>query len=189
MQYKNNELPSNGVASNTNTSKRAMKDSQLMSLFEDELKDILWAEKALFKAIPNMIKRATSVELIEALSTHLGETEAQIGRLAKVFELIDKKLAANKCAAMDGLITESERIVNECEEGSMRDAGIIMAAQKIEHYEIATYGTLRQFAETLGLKEAEKLLSTTLMEEKNADELLSAVATKAINVEASENAA
>src|SRR5690349_11807216 len=119
-----------------------MASSQLMKLFEDSLKDIYWAEKALTKALPKMAGNATSEELVEALENHLSETEVQIQRLEKVFALIDKKAVAKKCEAMDGLIKEGQSIMEECEEGSMCDAGIISAGQKIEHYEIATYGTL-----------------------------------------------
>ena len=161
-----------------------MQASQLMKLFEDELKDIYWAEKALTKAIPGMIKKATSQELIEALTSHLSETEEQVVRVEQVFESIGKKAVAKKCEAMDGLINEAGEIMESCEDGAMCDAGIISAAQKVEHYEIATYGTLRQFAETLGLTEAVKFLEATLNEEKAADEKLSEVAMSAINVAA-----
>lgn len=167
-------------------SRNGMQSSQLMKLFEDELKDIYWAEKALLKAIPKMAKKATSEELIQALENHLVETNEQIKRIEQIFELLDKKATAKKCEAMEGLITEAEDIMEECEEGAMRDAGIISAAQKIEHYEIASYGTLRQFAETLGLMKAAKLLLTTLDEEKAADVKLTEVAVSAVNVEASE---
>ena len=163
-----------------------MQSSQLMKLFEEELKDIYWAEKALTKAIPKMIKNATSAELIEALDNHLMETEEQVKRVEQVFELTGKKAVAKKCEAMEGLIKEAEEIMEECEEGAMRDAGIISAGQKVEHYEIASYGTLRQFAETLGLPEAATLLEETLNEEKIADEKLTEVALSAVNVEASE---
>ena len=163
-----------------------MQSSQLMKLFEEELKDIYWAEKALTKAIPKMIKKATSAELIEALDNHLMETEEQVKRAEQVFELTGKKAVAKKCEAMEGLIKEAEEIMEECEEGAMRDAGIISAGQKVEHYEIASYGTLRQFAETLGLTEAVSLLEETLNEEKIADEKLTEVALSAVNVEASE---
>ena len=164
--------------------KSTMQSSQLMKLFEDELKDIYWAEKALTNAIPKMIKKATSEELIEALTIHLAETEEHVSRIEDVFVTIGKKAEAVKCEAMMGLIKEAEDIMEECEGGSMCDAGIISAAQKAEHYEIATYGTLRQFAETLGLSEAVKLLETTLHEEKAADAKLTKVAVSAINVEA-----
>jgi len=163
-----------------------MESSQLMKLFEDELKDIYWAEKALTKAIPKMIKKATSTDLIDALESHLSETQNQVSRLEKVFNSIEKKAVAKKCEAMEGLIMESQEIMEECEEGAMCDAGIISAAQKIEHYEIATYGTLRQFAETLDLTEAVDLLEETLEEEKAADEKLTEVAVSAVNVKAAE---
>jgi ferritin-like metal-binding protein YciE len=178
--------PSNGSHKTKAVKKSAMESSQLMGLFEDELKDIYWAEKALVKAIPKMIKNATSEELVEALKAHLTETEGQVTRVEQVFEAIGKKPVAVKCEAITGLIKEAGEIMEECEAGSMRDAGIISAAQKIEHYEIATYGTLRQFAETLGLTEAVTLLETTLNEEKGADVKLTEVAVSAINVEAAE---
>jgi ferritin-like metal-binding protein YciE len=163
-----------------------MQTSQLEKLFENELKDIYWAEKALTKAIPKMIKNASSEDLIEALENHLEETQEQVTRVEQVFEVLGKKAAAKKCEAMEGLINEAESIMEDCEEGAMCDAGIISAAQKVEHYEIASYGTLRQFAETLGLDEAVSLLEQTLQEEKNADEKLSEVAMSAVNIEAAE---
>lgn len=163
-----------------------MQSSQLMKLFVDQLKDIYWAEKALIKAMPKMIKNASSEQLIDALTDHLAETENQVDRLEKVFASIDKKASAKKCDAMEGLLEEAEEIMESCDEGPMCDAGIISAGQKVEHYEIATYGTLRQFAETLGIKEAVKLLEATLEEEKAADQKLSEVAKATINVEAAE---
>jgi ferritin-like metal-binding protein YciE len=169
--------------------KRSMKSSQLMELFEEQLKDIYWAEKALIKALPKMAKKASDEDLINALEEHLAETEEHQSRLEQVFKLIGKKATAKKCEAMSGLIEEGEEIMKDTEDGPMRDAGIIAAAQKVEHYEIATYGTLRQFAETLGLKDVEKILATTLKEEKAADEKLSKVATTAINVDAAEEKA
>jgi ferritin-like metal-binding protein YciE len=165
---------------------RGMQSSQLQKLFEEELKDIYWAEKALTKAIPKMIKNATSEELIEALENHLEETQNQVTRCEQVFESIGKKATAKKCEAMEGLLKEAETIMEECEEGAMCDAGIISAAQKVEHYEIASYGTLRQFAITLGLDEAAELLEETLEEEKAADETLTGVAESAVNIEAAE---
>jgi ferritin-like metal-binding protein YciE len=185
----NGRSDSNGSKSKSNsdqseTSQSGMQSSKLMKLFEDELKDIYWAEKALTKAIPKMIKNATSEELIEALENHLAETEEQVKRAEQVFEVLGKKATAKKCEAMEGLIKEAEEIMEECEEGAMCDAGIISAAQKVEHYEIATYGTLRQFAETLGLDEAEELLQITLDEEKAADVKLTEVAVSAVNVQA-----
>jgi ferritin-like metal-binding protein YciE len=180
------EKGGNLIAKSNNGS---MQSSQLMKLFEDELKDIYWAEIALTKAIPKMIEKATSEELITALTRHLAETTEQVARAEKVFACIGKKPEAVQCEAMTGLIKEAEQIMEECEEGAMRDAGIISAGQKVEHYEIATYGTLRQFAETLGLKDAVGLLQQTLDEEKAADEKLSRIAVNAVNVEAAEETA
>jgi len=177
---------SNGSNKSNSIKKNSMQSSQLMKLFEDELKDIYWAEKALTKAIPKMIKNATSEELIEALTSHLAETEEHVNRVEQVFATFGKKAEAVKCEAMTGLIKEAEEIMEECETGSMCDAGIISAGQKAEHYEIATYGTLRQFAETLGLTQAVTLLEATLKEEKAADAKLTELAVSAINVEASE---
>jgi ferritin-like metal-binding protein YciE len=170
------------------TGTAAMASSQLMKLFEDELKDIYWAEKALVKAVPKMIKNTRSPELANALKSHLAETEEQVARVEQVFESINRKAIAKKCEAMEGLIKEAGEIMDSCEEGAMRDAGIISAAQKVEHYEIASYGTLHQFAETLGLDAAAALLQTTLEEEKAADVTLTQVAVTAINVEAAEMA-
>jgi len=161
-----------------------IKSSQLMKLFEDELKDIFWAEKALTKALPKMAKNATSPELVTAITKHLKETEGQLDRLEKVFQVIGKKAVAKKCEAMAGLIKEGDEIIKDTEKGAMRDAGIISAAQKVEHYEIASYGTLRQFAETLGLSAAVKLLDQTLNEEKGADEKLTKIAVSTVNLEA-----
>jgi ferritin-like metal-binding protein YciE len=183
------KMTSSGSERSISGKKASMKSSQLMELFEDGLKDLYWAENALVKAIPKMIKNATSEDLQEALTSHLEETKEHVTRLEKIFTLIDVKAQAKKCDAMDGLIEEASGIMEECEEGSMRDAGIISAAQKAEHYEIATYGTLRQFAETMELTEVEKLLAITLQEEKEADLKLSEVAMEAINVEAAEEAA
>lgn len=176
-----------GTAKKTSQNK-GMESSQLMKLFEDELKDIYWAEKALTKALPKMVKNATAPELIEALENHLAETEKQVEKLEEIFELIEKKAVAKKCEAMAGLIKEGEEIMKDTQKGSQRDAGIISAGQKVEHYEIATYGTLRVFAQTLGLEEAASILAEILEEEKAADETLTQVATTAVNIEASQEA-
>jgi ferritin-like metal-binding protein YciE len=165
-----------------------IEESKLMKLFEDSLKDIYWAEKALTKALPKMAKKATSSELIEAIENHLEETEEQVQKVEQVFEIIGKKAVAKKCQAMDGLIKEAEEIMKESEDGAMRDAGIISAAQKVEHYEIATYGTLRTFAQTLGLDDAVGLLDEILEEEKSADEKLTDVAVSTINLQAAAEA-
>lgn len=163
-----------------------VQESALNELFLDELKDIYWAEKHLAKALPKMAKAATSDELRQAIEQHLLETENQITRLEDVFTSIDEKAAAIKCEAMAGLVKEGESIVEDTEDGSItRDAGIISAAQKIEHYEIASYGTLRTLAGVLGYNEAVELLEATLAEEKNADSLLTQIATSGINQSAS----
>jgi len=166
----------------------AVEESKLMKLFEDSLKDIYWAEKALTKALPKMAKKATSEELVEAIENHLKETEGHVSKVEEVFELIGKKALAKKCEAMAGLIKEGDEIMQETEEGAMRDAGIIAASQKVEHYEIATYGTLSTFAEILGLREAVSILDEILEQEKNADQALTSVA-KSINLEAVEEEA
>jgi ferritin-like metal-binding protein YciE len=163
-----------------------IEENKLMKLFEDSLKDIYWAEKALTKAIPKMAKKATSDELIEALENHLVETEGQVEKLEEVFDLIGKKAIGKKCEAMDGLIKEADEIMKETDDGAMRDAGIIAAAQKVEHYEIATYGTLKTFATALGLQEASGLLEEILNQEKNADETLTDIAESTINMQAME---
>jgi len=165
-------------------SDNAMEHSQLMELFEDELKDIYWAEKALTKALPKMAKNASNSELVEAIENHLVETEGQIEKLEQVFQSIDKKAVAKKCEAMAGLVKEGEEIMKDTKKGPQRDAGIISAAQKVEHYEIASYGTLRTFASVLGLDVAVQLLDEILDEEKNADSTLTEIAVSTINVKA-----
>jgi ferritin-like metal-binding protein YciE len=153
---------------------------KLHELLVDGLKDLYWAEKALTKALPKMIKNATAEELTTGLTKHLEETKVQITRLEEVFDSIDEKPVAKKCPAMEGLIKEAEEIMEECEEGGMRDAGIIAAGQKVEHYEIASYGTLRAFADILGHKEAARLLLKSLGEEKAADDKLTEVTSSVI---------
>lgn len=158
----------------------------LMELYTDSLKDIYWAEKALTRALPKMVKNAMSQNLITALNDHLSVTEEHIARLEKVFELAGKKAVAKKCEAMDGLIKESQEIMESTEPGPVRDAGIIAASQKVEHYEIATYGTLCAFAKTLGQEEAAALLHETLNEEKEADIALTEAAYNTINFDAAD---
>lgn len=159
-----------------------VEDSALNELFLDELKDIYWAEKHLAKALPKMAKAATSEDLRGAIENHIAETENQITRLEDVFSSVGEKAAAVKCEAMAGLLKEGEEIISETEKGTLtRDAGIISAAQKIEHYEIASYGTLRTLAMTLGYSDAAELLQATLEEEKNCDSLLTQIAESGIN--------
>lgn len=156
----------------------------LRDLFIDGLKDIYWAEKALVKALPKMAKNATTPNLVAAILSHLDETETQVSRLEEVFSLMGEKAVAKKCDAMDGLLKEGDSILEETEPGAVRDAGIIAASQKIEHYEIATYGTLAAFAGTLGEVKVAELLKETLIEEKNADSTLTEAAYHNINFEA-----
>ena len=157
-------------------------NSQLEKFFTDSLKDIYWAEKALTKALPKMKEAATTDKLKSAIEKHLAQTEEQISRLEQVFEILGEKAQAKKCDAMEGLIKEGDSIVEETEEGSKtRDAGIIMAAQKVEHYEIATYGGLVQLALTLGQDEVADILGQTLEEEKQTDQALTKIAENDIN--------
>jgi len=158
----------------------------LRALFVDSLKDIYWAEKALTKALPKMAKNATTPNLVTAINDHLEVTKNQVTRLEQVFASIGEKAVAKKCDAMEGLIKEGEGIMEETEPGAVRDAGIIAASQKVEHYEIATYGTLAAFAKTLGEDEAMKLLVETLNEEKEADVALTEAAYNTINFDAAE---
>jgi ferritin-like metal-binding protein YciE len=160
-------------------------NTQLEKYFTDSLKDIYWAEKALTKALPKMQKAATTEELKTAIEDHLAQTEGHITRLEQVFEIIGKKAQAKKCDAMEGILKEGDSIVEETEDGSMtRDVGIIMAAQKVEHYEIATYGGLVSLAQTMGLDDAAGILAQTLEEEKQTDAGLSEIAENDINWEA-----
>lgn len=175
----------------SNTPKGAVKPKAsaaegLRDLFVDSLKDIYWAEKALVKALPKMAKNATSQNLIDAINDHLAVTQGQVARLEEVFASVGEKATAKKCDAMEGLIKEGEGIMEETEPGAVRDAGIIAASQKIEHYEIATYGTLASFAKTLGEDDAVSLLVQTLNEEKEADVTLTEAAYNTINFDATE---
>ena len=157
---------------------------ELKDLFEDSLKDIYWAEKALLKALPTMMKNATDEKLKNAIDNHITETEGQIERLEECFKAIGKKAQAKKCDAMQGLLDEGKSIMEETEPGTVRDAGIIAAAQKVEHYEIATYGTLAAFAKVLQEEDCLKHLLSTLEEEKKCDELLTKVADTNLNSKA-----
>jgi ferritin-like metal-binding protein YciE len=160
----------------------SIEESGLKTLFIDSLKDILWAEKNLVKALPKMAKGATSEELRSSMEQHLIETENQVTRLEKVFEIVGQKATAKKCEAMEGLLKEGQSLMEDTEDGTLtRDAALISAQQKIEHYEIASYGTLRTLANTLGLSEAASLLEETLEEEKKTDELLTQIAESFVN--------
>lgn len=159
--------------------------TDLRDLFIDSLKDIYWAENALLTALPKMAANSTSPKLASGIKEHIEVTKLQVKRLEDVFNLLGEKAQGKKCEAMAGLIKEGESILEETAPGSVRDAGIIAASQKVEHYEIATYGTLCAFAKTLGENDAAKLLTQTLAEEKEADALLSDAAFNAINFDAS----
>jgi ferritin-like metal-binding protein YciE len=167
----------------------AKKDAakQLEDLFEDSLKDIYWAEKALTKALPKMQKNATSPKLKKAIADHLTQTVEHVTRLEECFSSMGKKAVAKKCDAMEGLLKEGTGIMEETQPGPVRDAGIIAASQKVEHYEIATYGTLAAFAKVLNQKVALKNLLKTLGEEKKCDELLTSIADTELNSEAMKN--
>lgn len=160
--------------------------AELRDFFIDSLKDIYWAENALVNALPKMAANATAASLSSAILAHLDQTKNQVTRLEQVFELLGQKAEGKKCEAMAGLLKEGDSILKETEPGAVRDAGIIAASQKIEHYEIATYGTLSAFAKTLGENEAAKLLTQTLTEEKEADCLLNDIALNVVNMVAAE---
>jgi ferritin-like metal-binding protein YciE len=161
-------------------------DSMLDEFFHDELKDIYWAEKHLVKALPKMQKAATSEELQQAFAGHLDVTREHVSRLEQVFEMLGYKPQAKKCDAMEGITKEGESIIEDTEEGTAtRDVGLILAAQKVEHYEIATYGGLAQLARTLSHDEVAEILEKTLREEKEADTALTEIAENDINYEAS----
>jgi len=168
----------------TSKSTNEKKQNGFRELFENELRDIYWAEKALTKAIPKMIKNATSQELIDALTDHLEVTKEHVERCEKAFELLGKAATGKKCEAMAGLTEEAEEIMESAKEAMVRDAGIISAAQKVEHYEIATYGTLCAFAKTLGEDEVAALLEQTLSEEKEANDKLTQIAESSVNEDA-----
>jgi len=158
-----------------------MKLSSLEDLFVSELQDLYSAENQIIKALPKMVKTATSSELQECLETHLEETREQVNRLDQIFEIIDRPAKGKKCKGMEGLLEEGKELMGEGAEENVLDAGLIAAAQRVEHYEIAAYGSARTFAETLGHEEAVSLLEQTLEEEKHADQKLSEVATTVVN--------
>jgi ferritin-like metal-binding protein YciE len=158
----------------------------LMKLFEDQLADLYYVEKQLLKALPKMAKKATNEELSEAFTDHLAETETQVGRLEDIFASIGKTAKAKKCPAIDGILEEGKEIMEEFADDSALDAGLVSAAQKVEHYEITSYGSLKAWAEQLELTEAVALIEETMDEEKAADEKLSEIAETVVNIEADE---
>jgi ferritin-like metal-binding protein YciE len=159
----------------------AKKPKMLDELFHEGLQDIYFAEKKILVALPKMAKAAEAVELADAFREHEEQTREQVSRLEKVFKLIDEKPRAKKCPAIIGIIEEGEDIIEEYEDSPALDAGLLGAAQAVEHYEIARYGTLKGWARELGLNEAASLLQATLEEEKDTDEKLSKLAVTPIN--------
>lgn len=162
----------------------AAKEKDLNDLFLDTLKDIYYAEKQIYKSLPKMAKAATSPQLTAAFEKHHEETEGQIERLEQVFELLDKPARGKKCDAIEGLLDEGKEIMDEYKGTEALDAGLLAAAQAVEHYEISRYGTLKAWATRLGMKDAVKLLDETLKEEKKTDLTLTALAEKSVNAEA-----
>ena len=160
-----------------------MEMETLQELLVDELKDLYSAEQQLLKAMPKMAKTASSPQLKKAIETHMRETEGHVDRLESVFEALGEKAKAKKCLAMEGLIKEAKEMMGEDMDDDVMDAALISAAQRVEHYEIAGYGTVRTYAELMGEKEHAKLLQQTLDEEGQTDKELTRLA-QAINVEA-----
>ena len=162
----------------------AKEAKKLDELFHDTLKDIYYAEKKILTTLPKMAKAAHNSDLRAAFEKHEGETEEQVTRLEQVFEMIEKKAQGKKCPAIDGMIEEGQEIAKEYKGSAALDSGLLAAAQAVEHYEISRYGTLRTWAQELGLNQAAKLLETTLKEEKNTDEALTELAETCVNQEA-----
>jgi ferritin-like metal-binding protein YciE len=184
---KGNVMTSTQEAKHGSAKAHQLSDNMLRSFFIDELKDVYDAEKQMLKALPKMKKAATSPELQAAFEDHLTVTEKQAQRLEKAFELLEEKVTAKKCEAMAGLIEEGESIIDDTEKGTAtRDVGLILAAQKVEHYEIASYGGLAQLARTLGEDEVAGLLEETLEEEKDTDEALTEIAENDVNYDAAD---
>jgi len=163
-----------------------MADKTLEDLFHDTLRDIYYAEKKILKALPKMAKGAQAAELKAAFEKHRDETEGQIERLERVFEIIGKRPRGKKCEAIEGIIEEGEEILDDYEGSVALDAGLISSAQAVEHYEITRYGTLKRWAEVLGLDDAAKLLDETLKQEGKTDTDLTKLADAAANAKAAE---
>jgi ferritin-like metal-binding protein YciE len=159
----------------------------LEDFYIEEIKDLLSAEKQILKALPKMVKEASSEELKEAFQSHLEQTETHVERLNQISKKLNKTTNGKKCKGMEGIIEEGKEILSEKADPSVKDAALIAAAQRVEHYEIATYGCAKTYARLLGDKEAESLLQQTLDEEKETDEKLTGIADE-LNVEALETA-
>jgi ferritin-like metal-binding protein YciE len=162
----------------------APKDKTLHDLFYDQLKDIYFAEKQILKALPKMAKAAHSKDLSAAFKKHYGETEGQVDRLEKVFKLIDKPAKAKTCDAIMGILDEGKEIMTEYKGTEALDAGLLAAAQAVEHYEMARYGTMKAWATQLGLHDVVKLVDETLQQERKTDKDLTSLAESAVNTEA-----
>ena len=166
-----------------------MATKNLKDLFHDTLRDIYFAEKAIRKALPKMAKSAQSDELKDAFTTHLEQTKGHVQRLEEVFEMIGKKPQSKTCEAIKGIIKEGDEIGEEYADSEALDAGLLAAAQAVEHYEISRYGTLRTWAKELGMDQAVDLFDATLGEEKTTDQLLTKLAETSVNVAAEAHAA
>ncbi len=160
----------------------------LEKLFEETLRDIYYAEKAILKNLPKMARKASSTDLKAAFEEHIEQTEGHVGRLEQIFEQLEKAPRGKRCPAIDGLAEEASEIIQEAKDDTVRDAGMLAAAQAVEHYEISRYGTLAAWADKLGMADAAELLRTTLQEEKDTDAKLSELALSEINVEADNDA-
>jgi ferritin-like metal-binding protein YciE len=158
-----------------------MAEKTLENLFHETLKDVYYAERKILKALPKMAKGANSSELKAAFEKHRAQTEVHVERLQQVFEILGKRAQGKTCEAIEGLIAEGEEILEEFKDQRAIDAGLASAAQAVEHYEIARYGTLARWAGELGLKDAQKLLVATLQEETATDEALTALAEGSLN--------
>lgn len=188
MERSGRSSKNHGSTKTTNKSSRSAgkmdNRSLLKKFFVDELQDIYWAEKHLAKELSKLQKAATSEELADAFGDHQAATEEHVSRLEEVFKMLGETAKAKKCEAMEGLVKEAHHIIEETEEETAtRDVALIMAAQKMEHYEIATYGSLVQLAKTIGMTDVAEVLAETLQEEKEADELLTSIAESGINEE------
>ena len=166
-----------------------MKLETLKDLYIEELKDIYDAEHQILKALPKMAKTASSEQLREAFQEHIEITQGQVDRLDQIFDRLGARAKGRKCKAMEGLIEESKELMNEDSAEEILDAGMVASAQRVEHYEMAVYGTLRTYAEQLGFDEDAELLQETLDEEKEADQKLSEIAKECVNLEAEEEEA
>jgi ferritin-like metal-binding protein YciE len=155
----------------------------MQELLIDELKDLYSAEKQIVRALPKLAKAASSPDLRQALLNHLEETKGQVARLEKIAELVGKKVTGKTCVGMKGVLEEGSEVLEDTEKGLVRDAALISASQRVEHYEMAGYGSAREFAKLLGLRDVAALLDETLTEEKNADKKLSMIS-KQVNAEA-----